>query len=169
MFSSSQRSLLSSTVSTLAAGVISATALALITSATSWRITYLAVGVGALVGLAAGSSGRRADRTVLTTIAAVISVLAVAVGDAVGWAMMSSSQLAGNDVHVGTMRIILGLFSGHVHGDGVDVAVRQSYVDDASLLVTILCLGIAAATAIKVTERMLAQQGTPAWPPVPRA
>ncbi|MFJ9338289.1 hypothetical protein ACIRP0_03220 [Streptomyces sp. NPDC101733] len=84
------------------AGLVSAAVYGAIVKATEHEIGYAAVGVGALVGFAAGKIGGR--NAVLPVVAVLVSVAAVLAGQLFGVALSGAEQLSETVVDVLTQR-----------------------------------------------------------------
>ncbi|MEW1633897.1 hypothetical protein AB0469_07475 [Streptomyces sp. NPDC093801] len=84
------------------AGLVAAGVYGAIVKATHHEIGYAAVGVGALVGFAAGKAGGR--NAVLPVVAALVSVAAVLAGQLFGIALDGADQLSESVVDVLTNR-----------------------------------------------------------------
>lgn len=149
----------------VAAGVVGAVIWAVITAATSTRIGYLAIGVGALVGFAMGKLGRGPVNGPLPIIAGAITLVAVVVGDAFGWAsaVVGEAQDQGFE-GLSTFGLATGLITGSYEFMGESIPVRDGYREDFEPII-FLFAAIGVAAAFSICRKMLDQQQAPAAPP----
>ncbi|MCW2620894.1 MAG: hypothetical protein JWL64_496 [Frankiales bacterium] len=125
------------------------------------------MGVGALVGFAAGRFGPSAAKGTLPVLAAAAAFVSVAVGDTYGWASSASGTFrdqAGLDVSATS--IFRGLNSGSLDIQGRDFPVREAYKEDFSfMLLVFLAIGVAAAFRICRSQLEAVGAPAPAFPP----
>ncbi|MEU4929437.1 hypothetical protein AB0G54_23420 [Streptomyces yokosukanensis] len=128
--------------SNLALGVVAAVAAAalygLVIGATKHEIGYAAVGVGFVVGLAAGKAGGR--NPALPVISAVVALGSVYIGQLVGEAMIGAKA-----VHMGFSEVFFQHFD----------VVQQAWKQDADPL-TFLFFAIAAFAAFSGAKKAAA-------------
>lgn len=122
-------------VAALGAGVVSAILYGVIIGATKHEIGYAAVGVGFLVGIAAGRLGGR--NQVLPVVSVIVSVAAIYLGQLIGDAMIIAKQAS-----VGFNEVFL---------DHFDV-VQQAWKEGADPL-TFVFFAIAAYVAFQSTRK----------------
>ncbi|MEU2928304.1 hypothetical protein ABZ636_25120 [Streptomyces sp. NPDC007251] len=125
-------------VAAVVAAVVTATLYGLVIGATKHEIGYAAVGVGFVVGLAAGKAGGR--NPALPVVSAILALGSVYVGQLVGEAMIGAGQL-----HVSFSE----LFFQHI-----DV-VQKVWKEDADPL-TFLFFAIAAFAAFSGAKKAAA-------------
>ncbi|MFE9804889.1 hypothetical protein [Streptomyces sp. NPDC005548] len=122
-------------VAALGAGVISAILYGLIIGATKHEIGYAAVGVGFLVGIAAGRLGGR--NQTLPVLSVIVSVAAIYLGQLIGEAMIIAKHYS-----VGFNEVFFDHLS----------AVQESWKADADPL-TFVFFAIAAYVAFRSTRK----------------
>jgi len=155
----------------IAAGVLGAVLWAIITSAVNARIGYLALGVGALVGLAVGKLGKGPENGPLPILAGVIALVSVAIGDTFGWASASSDEAQEAGLDIGSLDLVKGLLTNELTIDGqtLPVDVRDIYSEDFDVFV-LLMVALGVFAAFSLCRRFLAEAAQPApLPPVPGA
>ncbi|MFE2535885.1 hypothetical protein [Streptomyces sp. NPDC059371] len=122
-------------VAAIGAGVVSAILYGLIIGLTKHEIGYAAVGVGFLVGIAAGRVGGRSQT--LPVVSVIVSVAAIYLGQLIGEAMIGADDT--------------GLSFSTIFFDHFDV-VQQAWKADADPM-TFLFFAIAAYVAFQGTRR----------------
>ncbi|MEV5878641.1 hypothetical protein AB0L75_31330 [Streptomyces sp. NPDC052101] len=122
-------------VAAVVAAVAAAALYGVIIGATEHEIGYAAVGVGFVVGLAAGKAGGR--NPALPVIAAILALGSVYLGQLVGEAMIGAKA-----VHVGFSEVFFQHFD----------VVQQAWKDDADPL-TFLFFAIAAFAAFSGAKK----------------
>ncbi|WP_328449153.1 hypothetical protein OG780_17090 [Streptomyces sp. NBC_00386] len=122
-------------VAAIGAGVVSAILYGLIIGLTKHEIGYAAVGVGFLVGIAAGRVGGR--NQTLPVVSVIVSVAGIYLGQLIGEAMIGAKQV--------------GLSFSTVFFDHFDV-VQQAWKDEADPL-TFVFFAIAAYVAFQSARK----------------
>ncbi|MGW1808001.1 hypothetical protein [Streptomyces sp. NPDC002078] len=125
-------------VAAVAAAVVAAALYGLVIGATKHEIGYAAVGVGFVVGLAAGKAGGR--NPALPVVSAILALGAVYIGQLVGEAMIGADQL-----HVGFNELFFQHFD----------VVQKVWKDDADPL-TFVFFAIAAFAAFSGAKKAAA-------------
>lgn len=125
-------------VAAVVAAVVAAALYGLVIGATKHEIGYAAVGVGFVVGLAAGKAGGR--NPALPVVSAILALGSVYLGQLVGEAMIGADQL-----HVGFNELFFQHFD----------VVQKVWKDDADPL-TFLFFAIAAFAAFSGAKKAAA-------------
>ncbi|MEU6277688.1 hypothetical protein ABZ871_35620 [Streptomyces populi] len=122
-------------VASIGAGVVSAILYGLVIGLTKHEIGYAAVGVGFLVGIAAGRVGGRSQT--LPVVSVIVSVAAIYLGQLIGEAMIGAKEI--------------GVSFGTVFFDHFD-AVQQAWKDQADPL-TFVFFAVAAYVAFQSARK----------------